>query len=191
VLSAIFVIAGTAAGSAQDKAQHKTQDKPFVATSPTPEGEAWWLRTEYHPFGTDVRGIPAARLHAGWCKVNELRKEQFPPDLALSFEGEKSPFAVDGLFDGSKTGNTALVGVYETCKGARGAFLLIVAWPKGKPPVIRHLVDLKGERQFAVVSVSEDSTITLQHCLECDNISQYKWVKSKRRFVLLPLKHEQ
>ena len=45
---------------------------------------------------------------------------------------------------------------------------------------------LPGEREFAVVSASEDSTITLQRCLECDHISKYRWNKSKKRFVLLP-----
>ena len=178
VLSAILVMAWPTVGIAAER--------PFFETSPTPENSAWWLRTEYHPFGADVRGIPAARIHAGWCKVNELRRDLLPADLAPYFEDDQSPFAVDGFFDGSKTRHTALVGVYETCKGARGAFLLIVAWPEGKPPVIRHLVDLPGERQFAVVHASDDSTITLQHCLECDHISQYKWEKSRKRFVLLP-----
>jgi hypothetical protein len=183
VLSALLVVAWPMAGSAQDR--------PFLTTSPEPEGYAWWLRTEYHPFGTDVRGIPAARIHAGWCKVNELRKDLFPADLASYFGGDQSPFSVDGFFDGSTTRHTAVVGVYEACKGTRGAFLLIVAWPEGKPPVIRHLVELPGERQFAVVSASDDSTITLQHCLECDHISQYSWNKSRKRFVLLPARSEE
>jgi hypothetical protein len=169
----------------------EAEDKPFLTLSPTPEGYAWWLRTEYHPFGTDVRGIPAGRIHRGWCKVNEVRKELFPADLAQSFEGEGSPFAVDGFFDGSKTRQTALVGVYETCKGARGAFLLIVAWPKGKPPMIRHVVEPPDERQFAVVFASNDGTVALQHCLECDHVSQYRWNKSRKRFVLLPARDEE
>ena len=178
VLSSIFLLAGSAIGCAQDE--------PFLTTSPTPEYEAWWLRTEYHPFGTDVRGIPAAKIRSGWCKVNELRRDLFPADLAEYFGKDPSPFAVDGFFDGSKTRHTALVGVYQSCKGARGAFLLIVAWLEGKPPVIRHLVELPGERQFAVVSASDGSIITLQHCLECDHTSEYKWSKRRKRFVLLP-----
>ncbi len=178
ILSAAFLVAGSVIGHAQDK--------PFLTTSPTPEYYAWWLRTEYHPFAVDIRGIPAAKIRAGWCKVNELRRDMFPDDLARSFGEEKSPFAVDGVFDGSKTRQTALVGVYQTCKGARGAFLLIVSWPVDKPPVIRHLVELSGEHAFAVVSASEDASITLQHCLECDHVSKYKWNKSKSRFTLLP-----
>jgi hypothetical protein len=183
ILSAIFVIVGPAIGAAEDK--------PFVTTSPVPEGYAWWLRTEYHPFGTDVRGIPAGRIHAGWCRVNELRKDLFPAELAKSFEDERSPFAVDGFFDGSKTRHTALVGVYETCKKAKGAFLLIVAWPAAKPPVVRHLVELPGEHEFGVVFASDDLTVTLQHCLECDHVSQYRWNKSRMRFVLLPARDEE
>jgi hypothetical protein len=26
----------------------------------------------------------------------------------------------------------------------------------------------------------------LQHCLECDHISKYRWDRSKKRFVLVP-----
>jgi hypothetical protein len=167
------------------------EDKPFLTTSPTPDNEAWWLRTEYHPFGMDVRGIPATRIRAGWCKVNELRRDMFPAEQAQYFGDNQSPFAVDGFFGRSKTKHTALVGVYESCKGKRGAFLLIVAWPTGKPPLIRHLVELPGERQFAVVSASDDATITLQHCLECDHISEYKWDKSRKRFVLLPERNDE
>jgi hypothetical protein len=112
ILSVCFLIAGPAIGGAEDK--------PFLTTSPTPEYYAWWLRTEYHPFGADIRGIPPGKIRAGWCKVNELRRDMFPDDLALYFGEDKSPFAVDGVFDGSKTRQTALVGVYQTCKGARG-----------------------------------------------------------------------
>ena len=183
ISSAIFLVAGPAIGA--------TQDKPFLTTSPTPEYYAWWLRTEYHPFGTDIRGIPAAKIRVGWCKVNELRRDMFPDDFALYFGENKSPFAVDGYFDGSKTKHTALVGVYQTCRGARGAFLLIVAWPADKPPVIRHLVELPGEREFGVVSASGDSTVTLQHCLDCDHISEYKWSRSKKRFVLQPSRSDE
>jgi hypothetical protein len=181
MLAAIFLLADPAAGIGQDI--------PFLTISPEPANFAWWLRTEYHPFGADLRGIPAAKIHRGWCKVNELRRDLFPAEQAADFGDAQSPFAVDGFFDRSKIPQTALVGAYRACNGERGLFFLIVAWPEGKPPVIRHLVELPGDRQLAVVWASEDGTVTLQHCLECDNTSRYKWHRSGKRFVLLPDRH--
>jgi hypothetical protein len=183
ILTAFFAVEGPSVGLTEDK-------PPLVYISPTPENEAWWLRTQYYPFGTDIRGIPAANIRRGWCKVNELRRDVFPAEITAAFDDEQLSFAVDGFFDGSKTRQTALIGVYEACKGERGMFLLIVAWPAGKPPLIRHLVEMPGANQFGVVSASKDGTITLMHCLDCDHASEYKWNKSKRRFVLLPPSNE-
>src|SRR5215475_1800232 len=98
-------------------------EKPFTETSTG--NEAWWLRTRYHPFGTEVRGIPVATIRSTWCKANEFRKDLFPGKLSASFGEDKSPFAADGFFDGSRTNQTALVGAYETCSGKHGAFFLI------------------------------------------------------------------
>jgi hypothetical protein len=162
------------------------QEKPFLTTAPTPNGYAWWLRTEYHPFGTDVRGIPVAKIRHGWCRANEFRKDLFPPDEAASFEGSRPGFAVDGFFDGSKTRQTALVGVYETCKGRRGAFLLVMALPEGKPPVVKFVQEIPGEREFAMVYAEDASTVAMYHCMECDQVSKYRWNKARKRFVLLP-----
>ena len=162
------------------------QDRPFVVTAPAPDYMAWWLRTEYRPFGTDVRGIPVAKIRPGWCKANEFRKDLFPPDEAEYFKRSELSFAVDGFFDGSRTRQTALVGVYETCKGKRGAFLLVLAMPEGKPPAIRFIREIPGEREFAMVTVVDPSTITMFHCMECDHMSKFKWSKTKRSFILLP-----
>jgi hypothetical protein len=162
------------------------QEKPFLTTAPMPDYYAWWLRTEYHPFGTDVRGIPVARIRADWCKANEFREDLFPPDDAAYFKGSGLSFAVEGFFDGSTTKQTALVGVYESCKGQRGAFLLVLAWPKDKPPMIKFVREIPGEREFAMVATMNASTIALFHCMECDHVSKFKWNKTKGRFVLLP-----
>ena len=35
-------------------------EKPFTETTPGPE--AWWLRTEYHPFDKEVRGVSVAKI---------------------------------------------------------------------------------------------------------------------------------
>ena len=162
------------------------QEKPFVVIAPTPDYYAWWLRAEYHPFGTEVRGIPVARIRPGWCKANEFRKDLFPPDEAKYFEGSSHSFTVDGFFDGSKVKQAALVGVYETCKGERGAFLLVLAMREGKPPVIRFVREIPGEREFAMVEIGDASTITMYHCMDCDHVSKFKWSRTKKTFVLLP-----
>jgi hypothetical protein len=172
VLAVVPVIAGA-------------QEKPFLTTAPTPEGYAWWLRTEYHPFGRDVRGIPVGKIRATWCKANEFRADLFPPDDAAYFKNSPLAFAVDGVFDGSKVKQTALTGVYETCKGERGAFLLVLALPAGRPPVVKFVEEIPGERQFAMVS-TDGAVIAVFHCMECDDVSKFKWDRTKRRFVLLP-----
>jgi hypothetical protein len=168
-----------AIASAQDK-------PPFVTILPTPETYAWWLRLEYHPFGTDVRGIPVGKIRPGWCKANEFRKDLFPAEEAKEFEDTGLSFAVDGFFDGSKTKQTALVGVYETCKGEHGVFLLVLTQPQGRPLAIKFVQEIPGEREFAMVYADDASTVAVQHCLECDHFSKYKWNKARKRFVLLP-----
>jgi hypothetical protein len=50
----------------------RAAEKPFTETTPGPE--AWWLRTEYHPFDKEVRGVSVAKIRANWCKANEFRK---------------------------------------------------------------------------------------------------------------------
>ena len=162
------------------------EKQPFATILPTPEIYAWWLRLEYHPFGADVRGIPVGKIRAGWCKANEFRRELFPPEEAKAFEGGGMSFAVDGFFDGSKTKQTALVGIYETCKGEHGVFLLVLDRPQRKPPVIKFVQEIPGEREFAMVYAEDASTIAVQHCMECDHFSKYRWSKARRRFVLLP-----
>ena len=159
-------------------------EKPFTETAPG--SEAWWLRTRYHPFGKEVRGIPATKIRGNWCKANEFRKELFPKKLAADFEGRNSPFASDGSFDGSRTPQTALVGAYETCAGKRGVFLLIVNRPAGKPPAVIFVEEIPGEREFAAVETFKDGAIVMLHCLECDNATQFRWSKAGKQFVRLP-----
>jgi hypothetical protein len=162
------------------------QQNDFLKTAPDTKGEAWWLRTEYRALDIEVRGIPVASIRANWCKATEFRKDLFPADLASYFGNQPSPFAIDGFFDGSKTRQTALVGVYQTCKGERGAFFLILARSEGKPPAVRFVAEIPGEREFVMVDAVDTSTIAVFHCMECDNVSKYRWNKAKRRFVLLP-----
>ena len=160
----------------------RTQSNDFVTIAPEPAGYAWWLRAEFHPFETQVRGIPVGQLRATWCKATEFRKDLFPPESLPDIEESGASFTIDGFFDGSKTRQTALIGVYETCGGERGSFLLVLARPSEQPPVVRFLHEMPGP-QFGMLKALRDSTIVIFHCLSCDNVSGYRWDKSKKRFV--------
>jgi hypothetical protein len=132
-----------------------------------------------------VRGIPVGKIRAAWCKATEFRRELFRPGPAADLKDSYGfSFSVDGFFDGSKTRQTALVGAYETCAGERGSFLLILAWPQGKLPVVRYVHEMGIA--FGMVKASKDSTLTVLHCMDCDHSTSFKWDKSKKRFVGLP-----
>ena len=180
-LSLCFVVA--AAGTAVADSD-TTQSNSFVTIAPQPSGYAWWLRAQFRPFETQVRGIPIARISATWCKATEFRKGLFPPEAAADIESGHGSFGIDGHFDGSKLRQTALIGVYETCSGQRGSFLLVLADPPGRPPEIRFLHEFPGT-EFGVLMVTPDSTIQVYHCMECDNFTGFRWDKSQKRFVRL------
>jgi hypothetical protein len=158
------------AGGAQD----------FVTVDPEPANYAWWLRARFHPFETEVRGIPVPKIRKNWCKASEFRRELFPPDLDFD---DGLFFAIDGFFDGSKVKQTALVGAYERCDGATGSFLLILGWQSQGMPTIRFVNEMPTEHQFGILRAERGPAIMIWHCMSCDNGSQLKWNRSKRRFV--------
>jgi len=167
-----------------------TESNNFVTIAPEPTWRAWWLRAEFHPFDVEVRGIPVRKIRATWCKATEFRKDLFPPDLASDLDhSDGFSFAIDGSFDGSKTRQTALVGAYETCTGKKGSFLLVLAWPRGRAPVIRFVQEMGTP--FGMLSASTDATLAVLHCMECDHFTKFKWDKSRRRFVQLPFREDE
>jgi hypothetical protein len=175
--SIFFVLAATA----------NAQQNDFVTVEPEPQSYAWWLRTKFHPFETEVRGIPVGKIRATWCKASEFRKDLFPPDLRPELDGYRVTFSHDGFFDGSKTRQTALVGAYESCAGETGAFLLVLAWPRRGLPTIRFVQEISAEYPFAILqSPPAPDMIVLFYCLSCDHVSRFKWDKPKRRFELIP-----
>jgi hypothetical protein len=177
ILACSFLMIAATSGAAQSNA--------FVSIAPEPSYYAWWLRADFHPFETQVRGIPVKQIRATWCKAAEFRKELFPPELAADFADTGGlSFSIDGYFDGSKVRQVALIGVYEACNGERGSFLLILAQPPGKPPTIRFLHEIP-ELQFGMLAAMPDSTIGVFHCMACDHITRFKWDKAKKRFVRL------
>jgi hypothetical protein len=161
------------------------QSNDFVTIAPEPSSYAWWLRAQFHPFETQVRGIPLRQLRSIWCKASEFRKDLFPPELVDDIGQNEASFSINGDFDGSKVRQTALVGVYETCSGERGSFLLILARPPGGSPAVRLLHEFPGEG-FGAVAAGSRATVGVFHCMECDNVTRFKWSKAKKRFLRLP-----
>ena len=104
-----FVIVATDPGTAESN--------NFVTVAPQPSASAWWVDAQFHPFETQVRGVPVNKIRASWCKASEFRRDLFPPDLAKDLDLNQASFSIDGYFDGSKVPQTALIGVYETCPG--------------------------------------------------------------------------
>jgi hypothetical protein len=178
LLASLIFILTTEVGSAQSNS--------FVSIVPEPSYYAWWLRAEFHPFEVEVRGVPVGKIRAAWCKATEFRKDLFPPDAAADLDQSGGlSFAIDGFSDGSKTMQTALIGVYETCGGERGPFLLILARPQGRAPAIRFVHEMPAE-PFGMLAALPDATIQVFHCMSCDHVTSFKWDKPKRRFMRLP-----
>jgi len=177
LLAATFVSVLAAAASAASN--------DFVTVKPEPSSYAWWLRADFHPFETQVRGIPVKQIRATWCKASEFRKALFPPELAADVEQTGGlSFSVERSFDGSKIPQTALIGVYEGCNGQRGSFLLILARPPGAPATVRFLHEFP-DIAFGILAVTTDATIHVFHCMECDNLTRFKWSRAKKRFIRL------
>ncbi len=163
------------------------QQSDFVKIAPEPKSDVWWLRAEFHPFETAVRGIPISAIRKSWCKATEFRKELFPPEAKSDFDHRGDlAFSIEGSFDGSKTRQTALIGVYETCAGKRGSFLLVLARPSSPRPKIMFVHEMPDD-EFGMLMALPDLTIQVFHCLECDSATQFRWDKARRHFVQLPL----
>lgn len=159
---------------------HTGGEQDFVTLDPQPEGNAWWLRARFHPFETQVRGVPVQQIGLNWCKASEFRRELFPRELDFN---DGLSFAIDGFFDDSKVKQTALVGAYETCDGVKGTFLLILGWLPQGVPTIRFVHERPTDHQFSILRAGQGSSIESWHCMSCDSGSQLKWDRSKRRFV--------
>jgi hypothetical protein len=176
-----------AAGAAPAMAQ-----QPFVTTKGDLKREAWWLIADFHPFTTEVRGIPVARIRSSWCKATEFRKELIPKALLIdngvdAMATYKMSFAVEGRFDGSATKQVALVGVYQECAGRKGRFLLILDLPQGGgPPKVRFVDAQRTAHPFGALSISKDNGIVQWECMECDIYSVLKWNARQRRFAWVP-----
>ena len=161
----------------------------FVTTTGDLKRESWWLIAEFHPFTTQVRGIPAGHINSSWCKATEFRRDLVPQALLRQdgvdgMAAAKLSFAVEGRFDGSATKQVALVGVYQECAGAKGRFLLILDQGEGgRPPKVRFVDAERTAHQFGALSVTGGKSIVMTSCMECDSGAILKWNARARRFA--------
>jgi hypothetical protein len=169
--AAIFAVLATVA-----------QAQPFAIVKPGKE--AWWLRTSFYPAHTKVRGIPLETIRRNWCKATEYTRELMPKK-EMEEEGSGKlmdevglSFSVTGNFDRSKTQQIALVGVYETCAGQKGSFLLVIDEGAKK---VRFVDAAPGKTQFAVLAPDKKDIVIL-YCMECDVGGTLRWNAKRKAF---------
>lgn len=159
----------------------------FVTLQGDLKNEAWWVIAEFHPFTTEVRGIPANQIRKSWCKATEFRKDLIPKNLLFEngadvMKGAEMSFAVEGRFDGAATKQIAVVGVFQECAGPKGRFMLVLDQPDGEKPKVRFVDAIRTNRQFAALSKDKSGKLVLWRCMECDGYSVLKWDRKKNRF---------
>jgi hypothetical protein len=157
-------------------------EQAFVTVKPG--AEAWWLRASFNPLHTEVRGIPVAQIRRNWCKASEYTRELIPNALLLEGGSDTMKeaglaFSLEGNFDSSKVKQVALVGVYQTCAGQKGSFLLVIDEGTSK---VRFLDTSPGKTQFAVLAADKND-IVLLHCMECDIGGTLRWSAKKKAFA--------
>src|SRR5258708_846352 len=82
-----------------------------------------------------ISGVPIRNVAEDWCRANQFKKELFPSglldeSLEDSLDGTGTSFAVS-LSPGNSPPLEASLGIYETCQGKRGTFLIIVDESRG------------------------------------------------------------
>jgi hypothetical protein len=172
-------------------AQAPPAQAPFLTIEGDLKGTAWWVIADFHPFTTEIRGIPVSRIRKNWCKATEFRKDLIPKELLIENGTDVMAaggwsFAVEGNFDGSKTKQIALTGVYQECAGQKGSFVLILDQPINTlKPRIRFVSASETNRQFLALETSKGQ-IVVGTCMDCDVRSVLQWDRKKRKFDWLP-----
>jgi hypothetical protein len=95
-------------------------------------------------------------------------------------------FSTVGNFDRSKTQQAALVGVYQTCAGQKGSFLLVLDEGSKK---IRFVDASPSKTQFAILT-GDKKDIVIMYCLECDVGGVLRWNAKKKAFGWVKSGHE-
>jgi hypothetical protein len=157
----------------------------FVTIQPGPKPTAWWLGAEFNPMHEEIRGIPVAKIRRNWCKATEFSRDLIPKDLLVEngtdlMAYSKVTFSLDGNFDRTKTRQTALVGVYQTCAGKKGSFLLIFDQGTQK---VRFVDTVSDKPHFVALSQVSAPAIAVFYCMECGNYATLRWNPAKNAFA--------
>jgi len=166
---------------------HAACAQDFITFVSDNKMEAWWLRASFNPAGTEVRGIPVAQIKKNWCKATEFTRELMPKKEMAEEGSDKLmdevglSFSTEGNFDRSGTKQVALVGVYQTCAGQKGSFLLVIDKDTNK---VRFVDATPAKTQFAVLAPDRKDIVIL-YCMECDNGATLRWNAKKKAFAFV------
>lgn len=152
----------------------------FVSIKAEPNGFAWWIGSKSFPFGTTIRGLHVTKINPQWCRASEFSSDIFPDEQyfrrrSKEMAEERVTYSLSGKFDGIRD-LTALVGVYESCVGSRGTFLILLENTSAKEVRPIFVNEYRKPAQWAGLHVSEKKNeISVWGCLGCDDVSTLEW----------------
>lgn len=169
---------------------------PFVKVYSTGD-EAWYGGLEFSPFGNSIRGVPLSQMDSNWCAANEFEKSLFPPSTYKGQDGldeilkDDRSFTITDKFDGAHR-LTVLVGVYKSCNGQIGTFLLALNKKNLSNPVVFLYQFEKPSFAYLEHNNTHDtSTFVIWDCFACDTGAAYKWDSSSKTFALKKSEEEE
>lgn len=199
---AAMLLAGTTLISPPASAQTARPD-PFVFVEDrddkgaSGEGLAWWLlESKIRPTGKSVSGVTLDHLTKAaddptskWCHATAFTPASFvsssrrvQAEIEETFRKHQGAlFRATGAFTGVAV-EDAVVGNYETCDGAVGAFLLITDRAKPTP----NIIYLKSfpEWQGLIWIEHEGDALRLSSCFECGHVERLYYDKGRRQFYM-------
>lgn len=156
--------------------------RPLVSVSPTPEHDAWWLRTAFEPRGDRVRGVPVRAVRADWCGIDELTPQHFA-GLDPGVVASTARYAMPGPdVDGRAT--VAVLAVFRTCAGGTGTVLLLLHARRAVAPLAVEVVAMPAH--YAMLDRGSKGGLHVVFCQECDHATGFAWDAASRRLVELP-----
>jgi hypothetical protein len=161
--------------------------EPALFVAAEPAADPWWLRAQWRPRATVVRGVPIKRLHPDWCAAEAFSRELIGESLLGPAAGnplEGLDFVLEGTFDGSGRPQMAFVGAYQRCAGEQGLYLAIVE-PHRDRPRMRFLVEFPNPGSaFAAVGREPDGSLAVWWCAACDNGQRIAFNREARGFFV-------